>query len=347
MDWGWERSLRLELPERDAVLGLDIGSSTIKIVQLRRNSKGYVATGGGLVNIANSGDRRTNTVRAIHKCVELSRVSTKLAVCSVCGPEVAIRDFKFPALPAEEIEGAVLLEASQVCPFNIEESAVDYHLIPTDEGITSGVLVAATKTLVKNKIQLAKYAGLDCVLMDVDGLALLNCFSQCEELEPGHTIAILNVGGSYATLAILGDNGVPFVRDIAYAGDDIITLIAEDNDMSTEAVKEILSGDSEPEQKIYSSLEKACDKLIIDVTKTSQYYKAEGKPAALEKIFVCGGFAQVKGFVEILNRRLPVRAALWNPFEKIKFKTNLWCRRILKINGPAMAVAAGLAMRTI
>jgi Tfp pilus assembly PilM family ATPase len=86
--------------------------------------------------------------------------------------------------------------------------------------------------------------------------------------------------------------------------------------------------------------------LIVDVTETLRYYTAQEKSAIVEKIFVCG-FAAVKGFVELLDSHLPARTVLWNPFDKIPCDGNQNCRDVLKKHGHAMAVAAGLAMRSI
>ena len=351
---GWKLSLELG---RNEVAGLDIGSFTVKLVGLRKDDAGYAVTAAGIADIAPSGDdsnlRRINTVRAIRECLGLTGIKTRLAVCGVSGPEVAVRDFRFPSLPQEEIEGAILLEAAQVCPFNTEDSAVDWQLIPDGGGSVAGILVAATNSLIRRKTQPAKEASLDCVLMDVDGLALLNCFSELEKAEPGQTIAVLNIGSSYTTLAIMGDNRWPFIRDIIYAGNDIVRQIADETDMSADAVEEILFADStEAQTKLHDSLEKACKKLIVDVTETSRYYKTQEKTAAFEKLFVCGSFALVKGFVELLSSQLPVKALLWNPFEKMRCDVGrshraVLQRNILAKNGPAMVVACGLAMRSI
>jgi len=356
----WKRLLKLA---RNEVLGLDIGLSSVKIIQLRKDSSGYVVTAAGIVDIAASEDdnnlKETNIVSAICKCVESTGIQTRHAVCSVCGPEVAVRHFEFPLLPAEELEGAVLLEAEQICPFNIDDGAVDYQLIPDGEDKTSGILVAATNKAIERKSRFAKDASLNSVLIDVDGLALLNCFNEFEKPEAGRTTAILNVGSAFTNLAIMSDNGLPFVRDMVYAGNEIIKRIAEENNTSTETVRRILSGcqDSseprpsdglgEPQLELGDSLGMACEKLIVDVSETLRYYAAQEKSTFVEKIFVCGGFALVKGFVELLDNRLDAAAVLWNPLEKMRCDGGRLCEDILRRNGPAMAVAAGLAMRLI
>ncbi|MBA7644844.1 hypothetical protein ES703_52591 [subsurface metagenome] len=375
MDSDWKRLFRFELEHHD-VFGLDIGSSEVKLIQLRKNGTGYAVTAAGIAAIAAGEDgknhREINTVRAIRVCLESAGIQTRLAVCSVCGPEVAVRHFKFPPLPLQEIEGAVLLEAEQICPFNVHDGPVDYQLIPNGADSVSGILVAATNKLIKSKVQLAKNASLDCALMDVDGLALLNCLSEYEKPNAGSvgsktpessapltagtsdgtgrtTTAILNVGGTYTTLAIMGEN-MPFIRDMPYASNDIVKHIAVENDISTERTWKILFGredTKEPPITLGDSLEKACQKPIDDVSETLRYYTAQEKSAIVEKIFVCGDFAPVKGFVELLDSRLPAKASVWNPFDKIPCDAGRLCEDTLQKNGPAMAVAAGLAMREI
>lgn len=370
MDLGWQRSFRLEIEER-GVFGLDIGSSSVKAVQLRKKGGGWVVMAASSVKIAPSQDNETrpleegleegldenrrqiNMVGAIRECLESTGIRTRMVVCGVSGPEVAVRDFKFPPLPPKEIEPAVLLEAAQVCPFNADDVTIDYRLIRNGKNSVSGILVAATNELINSKIELAKQASLDCVLMDADGLALLNCLSACERGGAEQTTAILNVGNCYTTLAIMSGRGasaLPFIRDVAHAGNDMVEAIAVENDMSTETVKEILFGDKNSTERpiaLEESLEKACEKLIVDVTETLRYYTVQRESSSVERIFVCGGFAMVKGLVELLDRRLPAKIALWNPFEKIGCAAGRSYEEILQKDGPAMAIAAGLAMRSI
>lgn len=349
----WKRTLKLA---NDAVLGLDIGSAAVKMVALDRSDAGYRARAAGLAEIAVSVDDdsspQANTIKAIRQCYAKTRTISRLAVCGVSGPDVAVRDFEFPPLSDEEIEAAVLLEAAQVCPFNAADSAIGYQVIPNGDNKTQGVLVAATNPLVQGKMELARKAGLKCVLMDVDGLALLNCYNGLSRGHANHpagqTVAILNVGASHTTLAVMDKNGWPFIRDMTYAGDDIVAQMAALKGQTTEVVRSILSGDSAPEEPdIRDSLEKACLRLITDVGETLRYYVAQSKSPAVDKLLVCGGFALTRGFVELLNSRLGTQAVLWNPFETVRCGQNQQCQEILAETGPALAVAAGLAMRSI
>lgn len=352
MELNWKRLL-FNL-SKEEILGLDIGSSAVKLVQMHKNNGSYTVTAAaaaGIVNgTENKAEHKLNTIRAIRDCVLASGTETRLTVCGLSGSEIAVRYFKFPQIPPEEIEGAVLLEASQICPFSVDDGAVDYHLTGSGQGGVSGVLVAATNKLIEEKVRLAEGASLGCALMDVDGLALLNCLSECEKQEDSKATAILNVGNSCSTLAVMSEEGVPFVRDIAYGGNDVIGKMTAERNVSAETVLGVLTGGEKTKQlrlELSDSLSKACQKLVADVADTLRYYATYEKSTAVEKIFVCGGFALVDGFVDLLAAQLSEKVVLWNPFEKMHCEASRGCVELLQKNGPAMAVAAGLAMRSI
>lgn len=336
------------------VFGLDIGTASVKLIKLCKNDDGYVVTAAGIADIQNSGvnaNREANVTEAIKKCVTSSGIKTSLAVCSVCGPEVAVRCFELPCLPPEEIKGAVLLEASEVCPFSIDEQSVDYQLIPGDDNKIRGVLVATTNKLIEGKKRLTKNASLNSALMDVDGLAILNCLGEYEKTETGQTTAILNIGSSYTNLVITGDNTLPFVRDIAFGGQAIIQEVADDNDIPVETVVKWLDDNCKKSSKLQSGLTNSfherCQRLIDNVNETLRYYAGPDESVIVEKIYVCGGFAMTKGIVELLNSQLEAEVVLWNPFDRIRHKAGMIGENILMKNGPAMVVATGLATRLI
>jgi Tfp pilus assembly PilM family ATPase len=189
--------------------------------------------------------------------------------------------------------------------------------------------------------------------MDVDGLALINCFNEVEKPEKNHRTAILNIGSNYTTLAVEGDDGRPFVRNLNYAGDSIIEGIAAENEMTPDVVKKIFAGDQkEIPASVQESFKRACDRLINEINKTVRYYAAQERSSDIQKILVCGGFGLFGELVNILESSLPMDIKLWNPLEKMRCHVGRSHRGVLakstiRKSGPALAVAAGLAMRTI
>lgn len=349
---------------RKDVFGLDIGSTFVKAVQLQKDENGcykLIAAQRTEIIPTNSNNRAKteSIVRAIRRCVQKGHIKTKYAVCGVYGPNVAARRFRFPALLQEEISDAVLFEAEQVCPFESGQFIVDYQLINNENSEkfnktkkaekTSGVLVAATPDVIGRKSQLTRAASLNCVLMDINGLALLNCLIGCQNLKEGETTAVLDIGSQFATLAILHDDGLPVVRDIAYAANEIIDKIAAENNRPAQEVRDFLSASNPQNNTIIdltAPLEKACDKLIAEITETLRYYTIQ-EGSVVDKILVCGGFAGAKGLIDLLNAQLPPQVTLWNPLSRLKHDPEARGIEIIDEHGPSLVVAAGLAMRTI
>jgi len=355
------------------VFGLDVGSSYVKAVQLRQDEQGYSVVTAGWTQIAQdvADDRAKigNVVKAIRKCIKSAQIKTKYAVCGISGPNVALRRFRFPAVGAEEIETAVLFEAQQACPFEQGQFIVDYQLFENntagdlrepsnsrESGAIRGVLAAATMDIIGHKSQVVKAASLNCVLIDVDGLALLNCFLECEKRERGEPVAtrqrgepigVICVGGKITNFGILGGDGVPFVRDIGHAADEIVADIANKQNVSSPVVRDILDGSSDKNiSEFEGSMEKACAGLTGDILQTLRYYSAQ-EGQTVRRIYVCGDFARAKGFVELLNSQLPAEAVVWNPFDRMHFDGSRSSAKMLKEHGCRLALAAGLAMRTI
>jgi type IV pilus assembly protein PilM len=346
------------LPGRRDIAGLDIGSYSVKVVQLRRTRKGWFVYAGAIAEINEKSvdtpaRHESNIVHAIQNCLRLGGIKTNYTVCSLGGPEVAIRNFDFPLLPDDELETAVLLEARQVCPFTTTDIAVDYHLIPNGTQRSRGYLVAATNKQVGNIASLVKKARLNCAMIDVDALALLNCFTEIENPEPDHGTAILNIGNNHTTMVIEGKSGWPFVRNLSYAVEDVIKQIAKEHGDTPDSVKKILTDETkEIPSEIYESLMKFTEEFVRDIEKTQLYYSTQENSFDIRRILICGGAALYHEIVKLLGNMLPVESVLWNPFEKmrchgVKNHKGILLKNVLKKNGPAMVIAAGLAMRTI
>lgn len=334
------------------VIGLDIGSSSVKVVQLDKDQSGYSVSAAGIEHIESNrpsdNPAEDAKTQAIIKCVKNSGAKSKYTVCSVSGPEVAVRNFAFPVLEQKELDSAVMLEAHQVCPFNINEAVVDYQLINTDDKNSSGIIVAATNRVVDEKRQQVKNASLKNVLMDVEGLALINCYENTCNDDKNSTVALLNVGASRTNLAIIAANELPFTRDFHYAGNNIMEHMANQTGLSREQITRHVLNNSEDnlDYDLRVSLDAACENLVSEINKTLRYYTVptQGKSVFVEKIFVSGGFALVGDFVQILDRHLSANVVVWNPFESMNCGDH---NEFLTKNGSALALAAGLAMRAI
>lgn len=342
------------------LVGIDVGSSAVKLIKLGRSGCGYTVRAAAMAEIpspsADSADA-SGIVGAIRQCLSIAQVKDRCAVCGVAGPEVMVRGFKFPPLPAKALDQAVQLEAHSVCPLDMKNSVLDYQLIGHDIQTQeprpqNGLMVAASDRLIQQRLAQLTGAGMKPVLMDSEALALLNCLNELNLLAPGGSAAVIDIGDSVTSVIIYGQNGLPFVRDLNIAGGSIIRQIAAEQQMEEKTVRNALcSGGraeitTEQRNKILLALNNAIRPLVMMINETLRFYSFQEKGSPVEQIFLCGGFSLVEMFTDMLTDALPVCTTILNPLEKIEWESpqdqNRW-----KACGPVMAIAAGLAMRTI
>lgn len=149
---------------------------------------------------------------------------------------------------------------------------------------------------------------------------------------------------------IYGHDGLPFVRDLATAGRQVVEKVSREVSLPQEAVLEALAGgetDVEMKSKILLALNNAVRPLASAINETLRFYSFQEKKGAVEKIFLCGGFSLFDTFVEFFADALPVDVQLFNPFEHIECRAGDDGNELLTTEGSAMVVAAGLAMRTL
>ncbi len=345
------------------LIGLDIDASSVRMVQLRHKNGHYVVTGAAVSEVAPSDNdpqlRRANTTTAIRECLDTLGSGTKLAVCGLRGPEVVVRGFEFPVLPTEEIDGAVELEAAQMCPFSTDNSTLDHQVTTNDNRKTRGFWVAATRSLIDDRRQMTRDAGLKCALIDVDGLALLNAL---DGLTPGETdrpddeaggssrnrSAVLSIGDTCTSIAVVDSVRRPFVRDLCSGESQIMHCLVRETKSPPESVRAALYEDAAVDQQVLSQgLEKACTGLIDDIATTLRFYIAENRFTQINKILACGRLALAPHFLALLREKLAMDVVPWNPVAQIRRETDEACEVLLQEAGPTVAVATGLAMRMI
>ncbi len=342
--------------DKRKILGLDIGTSSVKSVRLEKFDGKYSLKSAAKVEISNSLNKKgqnseKDTIGAIKKCVGLCGSKALYIVCAVNGPGVTVRSFKFPSTPEEEIGVGILREAEQVCPLEMQQSVVDYQLTKDSEDSTevNGVLVAAGVDLIHKKNQHVTDAGQHSAIMDVNSLALLNCFFEFGQHNVHSTNAVLDIGNSLSNLIIVSDNSLPFIRSIPHGGREIAESISNELKLPKETVVKSLRCQIQPTD-IYSfrnSLKKSCSILVKEVEETFQYYKTHENSCDINTVYICGGFALAMGIEDLLNESLLEHVKLWNPLENVTIEPDTKGIEEMFNQGPAMAVALGLAMRSI
>lgn len=340
--------------EQVKTFGLDIGSESVKLIQLEQLESGqYSVTNIASADIKrsdqqeDSADQSQNIITAITNCVNSTNADTEYAVCSVRGPEVAVRSFKFPQMPASDIAQAILLEAEQVCPFDINQSVVDYQLLSSGNGRIPGIFVAATANVISQRSGLVRKSSLKPVMMDAEPLAILNCFEHCQKLAQKETVGIIEIGNRYTTMIVINHDELPFVRDLDTNGRSMTKRIADSTAIDIDQVKQIISQQTIEADEILASALNACSQsLINEIAETNRYYMSNYNKK-LNRIFICGGYACIKGLDQAIASRLGCEVSLWNPLDKIVINNPSINTEKYRKMGPSMPVALGLAMRKV
>lgn len=350
--------------KKTELVGLDVGTWAVKLVRLARQDGCYRVMAAASMEVGSEQGENTaaRTQAAIGACLSRAGVRDGLFVCAVAGTEVMVRGFKFPPLPLKAVENAVLLEAQSVCPLDMRNSILDYQLIGSESMETamktgeaqpqSGLMVVGTQRLIQQRLSQLSAAGIKPVLMDAEALALLNCLTELDMIDDHETVGVIDIGCSKTSIVIYGQNGLPFVRDLNVAGDVILRQISGEISMEETQVRSLLfqpeSHEIPKEQRnqLLLALNNAIRPLVTMVNETLRYYSFQEKNAVVEKIFLSGGFSLAPMFMDMLTDALPVETSVLNPLAHMDWHAGS-NQAQMKTYGPALAVATGLAMRTL
>lgn len=213
-------------------VGLDIGSSVVKAVQLKKAGRGYELEKFGIAEIYPGVDkrsagvnRREARIEAVKQAMANGGISAKFAVSAVSGETIIIRYIQLPDMPENELKGAIRWEAEDYIPFPLDDVFLDSMILGRgDVGGAAKIdvlLVAAKKELVGEHMELLKAADLQPAIVDVDSFAFLNCFEANYLPNASEVVALLNLGAEITNINIYIGGVSRFSRDIAVAGDAI------------------------------------------------------------------------------------------------------------------------------
>lgn len=345
---------------KSELVGLDVGTWAVKLVRLAKQQRHYQVTAAAAIELCDldpSIDAAERAEAAIRECLQRAGIRDRYAVCAVAGTEVMVRGFKFPPLPLKAVEQAISLEAQSVCPLDMKSSVLDYQLIsenPVDTAACkqepqsqTGVIVVATEKLIRQRKAQAAAAGIKPVLVDSEALALLNCISELDLIQDHGTIGAIDIGHSKTSIIIYGQNGLPFVRDLNLGGEAILQQIGREHNMDERQVRQALCRPEllkEQRNQLLLALNNAIRPLVVMINDTLRFYSLHEKNSTVEKIFLSGGFSLAPMFTDMLADALPVETSVLNPLDYMERGDG---QELPKTYGPALAIATGLAMRTL
>jgi type IV pilus assembly protein PilM len=349
---------KLGYQKSGAFLGLDIGSSTVKIVQLEKTQNGWELVKAGVEGISSIAERKEEenitplVVRTIRHILQKEKIKIDKVVSSICGDGVTQRIVKVPKMEKKELYQALTWEAKKFVNWPSSETVLDYLIAGQKENQIEVFLVVAKKRSVEEQISLIKACGLKPLAIETTSLALNSALFFTDAKEIGKNLCLLHLGAQSTILNISRDEIPRFSREIKMGGDDLTYAIAHQSvcdlndaeelkkEVGLELKKEDREVESEQRKLIRGLISDQMEKLVNEVNRSFDYFRAEYPGENIEMVGLCGGGAKLKGLDRFLEGKFKRKVEAFDPF---KFISNTEYGEPIKDIAPDLALALGLA----
>jgi type IV pilus assembly protein PilM len=342
-----------------SLVGLDIGSSAVKAVELKPAGKAYrvAAFGsepvppdsivdGAIIDGAAVAD-------AIRRLFDGRTIRTKEVAASLSGNAVIVKKITLPVMTEAELAESIYWEAEQYIPFDIQDVNLDYQILDGGDaakGTMDVLLVAAKKEKIADYTGVIAQAGRTAVVVDVDAFALQNAYEVNYGIEPGTVVVLLNAGASATNINILNGDQSVFTRDISIGGNAYTEALQKELSLPFDLADQLKRGvpvDGVTFDDARPVLRAVSENVMLEIQKTFDFFKATASSDRIDRIMVSGGASRAEGFTEMLADRFEAPVELFDPFKRVAFDIKKFHVDSTADVAPTVAVAVGLALRRV
>ncbi|HAR36065.1 MAG TPA: hypothetical protein DCR87_04015 [Acidobacteria bacterium] len=353
----------LGLAKEKSVVGLDIGSYSVKAVELKIKEKGdstqYEVQKIGYEPLPHDAIVEGTIIdsTAVSETIKLlfenAKIASRDVAISISGNSVIIKKISLPAMEPQELAESITWEAKHNIPYNYEETNVDYHVVKSprgSEGTVDILLVAAKKDKIANYSNSVSIARKNLVAIEVDIFSLINAFEiNYPEIFRDKTVALINMGANITNVGIV-EHGVPqLFRDLSLGGYFFTENIRKELNVSFEEAEAALKGipgKNINADQFASVLTMNIRDLLDEMEKTFSFYEAgEKRERRIEQIFLSGGLALIPNMVSAFELKFHIKTELLNPFRSIKYDEKKFESIYFNEMAPVFGVAVGLSTR--
>ncbi len=345
------------LGKAKSLVGLDIGSSAVKAVELRKKGNSYELLNLGMEPLGQDTvvDGAIMDALSVSSAIEKifldNRIKTRNVATSVSGHSVIVKRVTVAANSDTELFEAIPYEAQQHIPFDMADVNLSYQSLgPAAAGSGMDVmLVAVKREKILNHTNVLSQAGKIPTVVDYDGFAVYNAFEANYEVPPDQMAALLNIGASIMNI-VIGRGGNPlFTRDVSVGGNQYTDTLQKELDLSFEDAERLKQGYEVPnvtaEQKI-PHLRSVTEILMLEIQKTLDFFRQTTSTENIQHIYVSGGTARIEGLVDQLKAEFGIPVEAINPFQKVLVDAKKFDVAYVDEIAPRMSVAVGLALRS-
>jgi type IV pilus assembly protein PilM len=359
----------MAIPKKNQLIGLDIGTHSIKLVEIDDSKKGRILKNFGIIGlppnaIVEGSIKEMEIVSsAIKELYKQLKIKNKNVAASISGYSVIVKKITISRRGEAELEYTINEEAEQYIPFDISDVNLDYEVLSTPEvggsdgdeeemaGLMDVMLVAAKKDIVDDYVSLLQLSGLNPVVLDVDAFSAQNAFEMASgEGEISGCYAIVNVGAEELGINAVKDGVSIFTRDSSYGGSQITEAIMSRFDVNHEEADRIKLGgtklDKEREalEDIFTSV---ISGWVQEIKRALDFLGTTYPDETIDKMFLTGGSCRIPGFREYLEAETEIPIEELNPFSGLQINEKIFDPKYLSYMAPQAAVVVGLGLRSI
>ena len=338
------KNIALSKSKSSRRVGLDIGSQTVKVIELSGPSEKSALSGFGVKNISNLSARDAGD--SIREMMSKAEISEKSVTISLSGPSVIVRFISLPKMDEQSLKGAIKFEAGKFIPFDINDCVIDHKIIGKDdrENKLNVLLVAVKRDVLLGKIKMVEDAGLTVRIVDVDVFAMANAFMKCVSVPSEKTVALINIGASLTNLSILRGQSIYFARDLGIGGKNFNAAISKILGLDEKDAEELKVRPGNRIDEVAGLTKPVLNSLLDEVKLSFSYYENQsGKN--IDEVYVSGGGSGIVGLSDVFQENLGSKPSVWNPMQSIDTASLASDKELLGKTGSSFAIAMGLALR--
>ncbi|MEE2663528.1 MAG: type IV pilus assembly protein PilM [Myxococcota bacterium] len=346
---------------KSSLIGLDIGSSSVKAVEVAVRGRGqeFELKSLGIAPLSAEAIvqgvflNSSAIVDAIKEAIDSGRIKTREVAVAVSGHSVIVKKVSLPTMSRDDLEDQIQWEAEQYIPFDVNEVNLDFQILDSSagDGQMDVLLVAAKKDLIDDYVQVIREAGLVPSCVDVAAFAVENAFEMNYEAAPENTIGLVNVGAQIVNISIVQDGVPAFTRDINTGGNQYTEEIQKALSVSFEEAERIKlgggSGSHEQEvvpQEVERAIRSVTDAVVGEIARSLDFFTATSSDTRIAKVLLSGGGSRMAGFDTAFRGRTGLDVEVLNPLARMTPSKAFDPDHLNEI-GPALSVGVGLAMR--
>jgi type IV pilus assembly protein PilM len=343
----------------DPVVGIDISTTAVKLLELNRAGKGYRVESYGIEPLPEKAVEDKNILQvevvgeAIGRVVKRAGIKVQHAAVAVAGPSVITKVITMDGgMSDEDMKQQIESDPVQYLGQEIEEINLDFQVIGPNEKEPDrvDVLLAAVRSeTLEARLTVLEMAGLKARVVDIEKFALENALAMVAknipELQENDTLALIEVGATTTSMNVLGNQKIVYTHEEVFGGKQLTEQIKTQYGLSYEEANLAKREGNLPEGYENDVLEPFRDEMAQQISRMVQYYYAASSYGELSHILIAGGCASIPGILEKVINKVGGAASVVNPFAQMSISPRVG-KKALQADAPALMIACGLALRT-